>query len=250
MKLLAFDTSTEVMSIAVQNGEQVFTHSGAGGAHTSATLIPAIQSLMQQAGLQFAQLDAIAFGRGPGSFTGLRTACSVAQGLAFAAKVKVLPMDTLMVLANEAEFAAPASGAVATTGKPRVVCAALDARMGELYYAYYAFSAGTCQALSQAQLHTPAAMAVMHGFEGTLLAGNVRPAYDAQLSPAMLAAPYRACLPSASAMLRLAPQRIAAGALVNAQDALPLYIRDKVAQTTAEREGAAAIAAKPVAAQL
>jgi tRNA threonylcarbamoyladenosine biosynthesis protein TsaB len=244
MKLLAFDTSTEVMSIAVQNGAQVFTHSGAGGAHTSATLIPAIQGLMQQAGLQFAQLDAIAFGRGPGSFTGLRTACSVAQGLAFAAKVKVLPMDTLMVLANEADFDAPDGTA------PRVVCAALDARMGELYYAYYAFSAGACQALSDAQLHTPMAMTVLGGFEGTLLAGNVRPAYDAQLGPAMLAAPYWACLPSATAMLRLAPQRIAAGALVDAQDALPLYIRDKVAQTTAEREGAAAIAAKPVTAQL
>ncbi len=248
MKLLAFDTSTEVMSIAVQNGAHVFTHSGAGGAHTSATLIPAIQGLMQQAGLQFAQLDAIAFGRGPGSFTGLRTACSVAQGLAFAAKVKVLPMDTLMVLANEADFAAP-DGAVAATGAQRVVCAALDARMGELYYAYYAFSAGACQALSDAQLHTPAAMAVLGGFEGTLLAGNVRPAYDAQLSPAMQAAPYWACLPSATAMLRLAPQRIAAGALVDAQDALPLYIRDKVAQTTAEREGAAAITTKTTAAQ-
>jgi tRNA threonylcarbamoyladenosine biosynthesis protein TsaB len=250
MKLLAFDTSTEVMSIAVQNGEQIFTHSGAGGAHTSATLIPAIQGLMQQAGLQFAQLDAIAFGRGPGSFTGLRTACSVAQGLAFAAKVKVLPMDTLMVLAHGADSAVPAGGTAATTGKPRVVCAALDARMGELYYAYYALSAGTCQALSQVQLHTPAAMALLGGFKDTLLAGNVRPAYNDQLSPAMLAAPYCACLPSASAMLRLAPQRIAAGALVDAQNALPLYIRDKVAQTTAEREGAAAIATKNATAPL
>jgi tRNA threonylcarbamoyladenosine biosynthesis protein TsaB len=78
MKLLAFDTSTDTMSIAVQHGAQVFTNSGAGGALASKALIPAIQALMAQAGLRFAQLDAIAFGRGPGSFTGLRTACSVA----------------------------------------------------------------------------------------------------------------------------------------------------------------------------
>src|SRR5690348_11811729 len=114
MKLLAFDTSTEVMSIAVAHGAQLWQHTGAGGAQASSTLIPAIQALMAQAGLQFEQLDAIAFGRGPGSFTGLRTACSVAQGLAFGAsarllpganvpsQVRVLPIDTLLAVAEEA----------------------------------------------------------------------------------------------------------------------------------------------------
>ena len=85
MKLLAFDTSTDTLSIAVQHGTQVWTHSGPGGAHASGTLIPGVQSLLAQAGLALGDLQAIAFGRGPGSFTGLRTACAIAQGLALGA---------------------------------------------------------------------------------------------------------------------------------------------------------------------
>ncbi|MBC7471527.1 MAG: tRNA (adenosine(37)-N6)-threonylcarbamoyltransferase complex dimerization subunit type 1 TsaB, partial [Ramlibacter sp.] len=77
MKLLAFDTSTETMSIAVADGARLWRHSGTGGAQASSTLIPAIQALLAEAGLGLRQLDAIAFGHGPGSFTGLRTACSV-----------------------------------------------------------------------------------------------------------------------------------------------------------------------------
>ena len=100
MNLLAFDTSTDALSIAVQHGARVWQHSGAGGAQASATLIPAIRDLRAQAGLSFDQLDAVVFGRGPGSFTGLRTACAVAQGLAFGARggqgVPVLPLDTLL----------------------------------------------------------------------------------------------------------------------------------------------------------
>jgi tRNA threonylcarbamoyladenosine biosynthesis protein TsaB len=237
MKLLAFDTSTEVMSIAVQHGEQIFTHTGAGGALTSSTLIPAIQALMVQAGLQFSQLDAIAFGRGPGSFTGLRTACSVAQGLAFAANVQVLPVDTLQAVAQQARSMLTADQ------KPRAVCAALDARMGEVYYAYYNFDSCLSSKYLDYQPKSPLNMVLPDGLSDSLgslvLAGNVRPAYDAQLPAALLAAPYLACLPTATAMLQLAPLLIAAGHLVDAQDALPLYMRDKVAQTTAEREGTA-----------
>jgi tRNA threonylcarbamoyladenosine biosynthesis protein TsaB len=230
MKLLAFDTSTELMSIAVQHGAQVFTHSGAGAAQASSALIPAIQALMAQAGLQFSQLDAIVFGRGPGSFTGLRTACSVAQGLAFAAGVKVLPIDTLHAVAEAAHHA---------TGATRI-CAALDARMGEMYYAYYCFDSCLRYISLGYSLKTPSNMELPDDFAGTLLAGNVRPVYDGQLPAAVLAAPYHPCLPSATSLLRLAPTLIAAGALVDAQDALPLYVRDKVALTTAERDAVAA----------
>ncbi len=134
MKLLAIDTSTDTMSIAVQHGDTVFTHTGAGGSQASSTLIPAIETLMKQAGLQYAQLDAIAFGRGPGSFTGLRTACSVVQGLAFGANVKVLPVDTLLAVAEEARFLAQTQGLDALH-----VLAALDARMGEVYVCNYDF---------------------------------------------------------------------------------------------------------------
>ncbi len=229
MKLLAFDTSTELMQIAVQSdesgGEQIWSHEGAGGAQASNNLIPAIVALMAQASLQFSDLDAIVFGRGPGSFTGLRTACSVAQGLAFGAGVQVLPVDTLMAVAQEAHH---------LTGASRI-CAALDARMGEMYHAYYVFDSCLRNIDAGYRLKTPVNMLVLDDFAHTTLAGNVQAAYGMQLPAAVQAAPYVQCLPTARALLQLAPALIAAGGLVDPEDALPLYVRDKVAQTTTER---------------
>lgn len=209
-KLLAFDTSTETMFIAVANGEQVWQQTGEGGAKTSATLIPAIMALLREANVQLADLDAIVFGRGPGSFTGLRTACSVAQGLAFGANVKVLPIDTLLAVAEDARF---------EHGVNRVV-AVLDARMGEVYSAAYAFETGQWHVESDIQLGRPDAL---HIPQNVAAVGN--------FVPANLAA-----MPTATAMLRLAPAMLAAGMAVPADQALPLYVRDKVAQTTLERE--------------
>jgi tRNA threonylcarbamoyl adenosine modification protein YeaZ len=135
MKLLAFDTSTDHLSIAVSwllDGRvQVRTHEGPGGAMASSTLIPAALALLAQAGLTLRELDAIVFGAGPGSFTGLRTACAVAQGLGYGAGVPLLPVDTLLAVAEEARHAlAPAGGAFQ-------VVAVLDARMDEVYAARY-----------------------------------------------------------------------------------------------------------------
>ena len=231
MKLLAFDTSTEVMSIAVVDGAQLWQHTGTGGAQASSTLIPAIQALMAQAGLQFEQLDAIAFGRGPGSFTGLRTACSVAQGLAFgasaklqsgasaSAEVKVLPIDTLLAVAEEARH---------RHGVTRVQ-ALLDARMDEIYVANYEFDSGLWIVDGGVDLIRPENLAARGGWA---LAGNVAAAYGARLPQGL---PCLEALPTATALLRLAPALIAAGQAVSAEQALPLYIRDKVAKTTDER---------------
>lgn len=214
LKLLAFDTSTETMFIAVANGEKLRQHTAVGGAKTSASLIPAIMALLQAANLTLSDLDAICFGRGPGSFTGLRTACSVAQGLALGASLKqqvpVLPIDTLLAVAEEARW---------EHGVNRVL-AVLDARMGEVYSAAYAFAAGQWQVQSDIQLGQPEFL--LHHPNVTAV-GNIAPAV------------HRA-LPTATAMLRLAPAMLAAGMAVPAQQALPLYVRDKVAQTTLERE--------------
>ena len=126
-KFLAFDTSTDVMSVAVTDGTRVWQHTGPGGAKASTTLIPAILALLADAGLSLGDLQAIAFGRGPGSFTGLRTACAVAQGLAFGANggagIPVLPIDTLMAVAQEAR----------QHNEPAHITALLDARMDEMY---------------------------------------------------------------------------------------------------------------------
>jgi tRNA threonylcarbamoyladenosine biosynthesis protein TsaB len=231
MKLLALDTSTDTMSIAVQRGEAVFAHTAAGGAQASGTLIASIEILMAQAGLQYAQLDAIVFGRGPGSFTGLRTACAVVQGLAFGAQVSVLPVDTLLALAQEAKLLA-ANEHLDTTR----VLAALDARMGEVYIDYYEFNSALRSIYLGNMLKRPENIFEHLDTLPTLIAGNIRPALDAQLPANARAVPYLACLPTARALLQLAPSLIASGGLVDAQDALPVYIRDKVALTTAERQ--------------
>ena len=231
MKLLALDTSTDTMSIAVQFGDAVFAHTSAGGAQASGTLIPAIEDLMRQAGLQYAQLDGIVFGRGPGSFTGLRTACSVVQGLAFGASVKVLPVDTLLIVAQEARILATSQGLDATR-----ILAALDARIGEVYVDYYEFSSTPRCFYAGELLKKPKNLLENLHSTPSLLAGNIRPALDAHLSEQVLALPHIHCLPTARALLKLAPALIAAGGLHDAEFALPLYIRDKVALTTAERE--------------
>lgn len=228
MKLLAFDTSTELMSVAVQRTAsgacQTWQHSGEGGAMTSTRLIPVIQDLMLQAGLQLAELDAIAFGRGPGSFTGLRTACSVAQGLAFGAQLKVLPIDTLLAVAEEARFQ------FAPEQEHCEVTALLDARMDEMYLAHYAFHGGQWTQSGDYELLRPEQL---RGDARRLLVGNVFECYAARLAASFTQRLH--ALPTATAMLRLAPVLLAGGAAVESAQALPLYLRDKVAQTTLER---------------
>ncbi|MDI1247101.1 MAG: tRNA (adenosine(37)-N6)-threonylcarbamoyltransferase complex dimerization subunit type 1 TsaB [Rhodoferax sp.] len=232
MNLLAFDTSTDSMSIAVQcgvNAGVLHQHTAAGGAQTSAHLIPQIQRLMALAQLRFEDLDAIVFGAGPGSFTGLRTACAVAQGLAFGAAVPVLPVDTLLTVAEEARWRCGDAQTFAVT-------ALLDARMDELYTADFDFASGVWTRRSNDRLIKPDQL----DWNGThVLAGNVFAGYGTRLPQQ---AAQTVALPTATALLRLAPALLAAGAGVVAENALPSYIRDKVAQTTRERIASKALA--------
>jgi tRNA threonylcarbamoyladenosine biosynthesis protein TsaB len=242
-RFLAFDTSTDRMSIGVSDGAQQWLHEGAGGPLSSATLIPAILQLLADAGLRLDQLDAIAFGRGPGSFTGLRTACAVAQGLALGAGVPVLPVDSLLALAEEARCQWALANTAPDTA-PRTITALLDARMDEMYVQHFRLGDGACHALGPCVLVRPEALqlsAVLPAAGDTDseakhgLAGNVFDVYAARL-PALAANFTRlTALPGAAAMLRLAPAMLAAGSALDASQALPLYIRDKVALTTDER---------------
>jgi tRNA threonylcarbamoyladenosine biosynthesis protein TsaB len=241
-RLLAIETSTDTLSVALGSGAPggaLWQHSGPGGAQASATLLPLVRDLLDQAGWTLASLDAVVFGRGPGSFTGLRTACAVAQGLAYGARpegIPVLPVDTLLALAEEARHATEQRGEPA----PGAIVALLDARMSELYVAPYACGADGLRALAPARLCAPGDLGayldeVLPVGTVPLLAGNAQQAY-----PDMLAAVrgvHANALPTASALLRLAPRLLASGGAVAARDALPLYVRDKVAKTTAEREG-------------
>jgi len=227
MKLLAFDTSTDILSVAVTDGDRVWTHTGPGAAQASSTLVPAVMDLLAQAGLTLGGLHALVFGRGPGSFTGLRTACSVAQGLALGAGIQVLPVDTLLAVAEEARLQHPApAGALQLT-------ALLDARMDEMYVQRFAFDGVDWSSTAACVLTRPEDL--VPGPAGSWLAGNVFGVYTDRLPPGAAAFRQVPALPTATALLRLAPGLLAAGHGVDAAQALPLYVRDKVALTTEER---------------
>ncbi len=255
---LALETSTDTLSIAVSRDAQTWAHTSAGGAQSSAQTLPQTLRLMVEAGLAFANLQAVVFGRGPGAFTGLRTACSVAQGLAFGADVPVLPIDTLLAVAEEARDACAAAATLPITR----VLAVLDARMDQVYVAAYEYevtadadadpeAVPVWRCVQEAELQNPDTLRWPSAWAADevrvtsndsasthvptfIAAGNAWAVYAGRW-PEAFNAPQITALPTASALLRLAPQAWAQGRAVLPEYALPLYIRDKVAQTTEER---------------
>ena len=223
--LIAFDTASERMAIGLLHGSRVLSHSGEGGVKASAALLPRLLALLAEAGLAVADLDAIAFGRGPGAFTGLRTACSVAQGLAFGAGKPVLPIDSLLAVAEDARGGAASCRVWAT----------IDARMDQIYAAEYAFADGRwsthvaplltdCEALDMRWRDAPpqrVAGNALIAFGPRLVTQGATRAPDAVASP--------------TALLMLAEAAWHAGDGVDAALALPVYVRDKVAETSEER---------------
>ena len=153
--LLALDTATDRIHAALAVGDAVGDAACgdvtvldlAGGAQASATLLPALAGLLHGAGLVWADLDAIAFGSGPGAFTGLRTACSVTQGLALGLDRRVISLDTLMAVAEDARLAAPHAWSAGDT-----LWVLQDARMNELYVGAFVWDGGAWQSVQPAQL--------------------------------------------------------------------------------------------------
>lgn len=230
MRILALETSTEYCSCAYADGSEIHELFERAGQRHSTLLLPMAQRLLADAGTGIGQIDAIAFGAGPGSFTGLRIACSVAQGLAMARDLPVIPVVTLEALAEES----PAE---------RVI-ACLDARMGELYLGGYERQAGGWHAIMNPCLVRPDALPALAGrwtgtgsgfaVQGERLAG----AYD-------LAGVDAQAFPRARAIAAIGIRAMAAGGGVAAEIAAPLYLRDKVALDV--REQAASRAARKVA---
>jgi tRNA threonylcarbamoyladenosine biosynthesis protein TsaB len=225
-KLLAFDTSTESMSIALQLPQGTLVRESVGGAQASARLIPDIMALLAEAHCTLAELDAIAFGCGPGAFTGLRTACSVAQGLAFGAGKPVVPVDSLMLVAQDAHNQQPLTE----------VWVAMDARMDEVYAAAYHWHGSRWSVQSAPALYTVDALnARWHAAPPGVVAGSALQAFGERLHTAgALTLPQPRS--RAAALAQLAQQLWADGISLDAAHALPVYLRDKVAQTTVERE--------------
>lgn len=222
MKVLAIETSCERASIALLCGDAILGRTLDGHANHSEKILGEIAALLAEGGTTAAALDAVAFGSGPGAFTGLRLACGLAQGMALATGVGIAAVCSLSALALQA-------------AAPRIFVAT-DARMGEVYHRAYAREGDTVVPLSGLACSAPEAVtppdgewfAIGSGFAAyeTALAGRLAPRWLAVDATAV---------PQAAEVARLAALEVAAGRLLAPEDAAPLYVRDKVALTTAER---------------
>lgn len=226
MKILAIDTATEACSAALQLDDQILIEEKiAPQAHTK-LILPMVQALLDQAHLRLQDLDVIAFGRGPGSFTGVRIGIGIAQGLAFGAGVPLIGVSTLQTMAQ---------GVYRRSGQQKAV-AAIDARMGEVYLGSYLLQEGVMQSalkecviapeqvadyLRQAEMEISGAAAVGTGFThyneligqcGLNLCGIAENEH----------------LPWSQDMLPIAKAAFLAGELTPPAEATPVYLRDKV----------------------
>jgi tRNA threonylcarbamoyladenosine biosynthesis protein TsaB len=229
MKLLVLDTSTEWCSAALWLDGTIVARRVLAEQRHSSLLLPMIDELLSEAGLTLRQLDGIGYGAGPGSFTGLRIACAVTQGLAFGADLPVVGVSTLESIA-------------AQTGADRVVTV-LDARMAEVYWAAYERQRGNAEgderwhAVSEPQLALPESVVVPPG-DGWIGAGNGFVALGDVLRPRLASQLARiddTLMPDAAAMAPLAAAAFERGEATDAALAAPIYLRDKVALTVDER---------------
>jgi tRNA threonylcarbamoyladenosine biosynthesis protein TsaB len=225
MRILALETSTEYCSVALWQNGAITERCDLAVQKHSEMLIAMLEALLRDAGLGIRDMDGIAFGKGPGSFTGVRIACGAAQGLAFGANLPVAGICTLEALAE-------------ASGKEKVI-AVLDARMGEIYHAAYEKRDGAWTVQSEPRLCKPEEAPPLPGdawfgagsgfaMHGETLGGR----YAGQLLGSDGAA-----VPQAAAIAALGAAQFARGLGQDAAEALPLYLRDKVALKTSEREG-------------
>ena len=227
MRILAIDCSTEWLAVAAgDEASSIERREAAGQAHSQRAL-PLVNLLLSECGWKLADLHGIAFGAGPGSFTGVRIACGIAQGLALGASLPVVPVATLEALAQTAWR---------MHGEERVV-ACLDARMQEVYVAAFEREASAWREVVAPMVRKPDDVVIAPGaWFGAGEGFATYPALPKRLSLHGLDA---TILPTASAILELALPRIAAGLGVDAAHALPLYVRHRVALTSTERAAGA-----------
>ena len=240
-KWLAIETSTDMLSLAIASTQgdvsEMWTHTSQGGAKSSQLVLPEIVRLMEAAQIRFSDLTAVVFGKGPGSFTGLRTACSVAQGLAFGAGVPVLPIDTLLAVAEDARYqnVQQKQQPIKLPKEIQRFFVAMDARMDQVYTAAYEWQS-EWQCVQAASVNSPEEICLPTEWKD-LAFTTVGNAWDAFTTrwPAEFSGKHMHAMPTAQALLRLSPIAFEQGLPVPPEEALPLYIRDKVAQTTQER---------------
>lgn len=231
MKILALDTSTEVCSVALQVGDEVLTHFDDSGRKNTDIILPMIDELMAQAELKPQQLDGLSFARGPGSFTGVRVATGIAQGIAYAADLPVAPISTLAMLAYAAHMPTQQSQIYAIN----------DARMGEVYAGAYEIRAdGEVIPTVAERVCKPADIAYPHSSDDLigLIVGTGWAAYADELKTGLSSEQWQVdetIKPDAQYLLPMAQRIFNARAGVSAEKALPVYLRDNVAKKKGER---------------
>jgi tRNA threonylcarbamoyladenosine biosynthesis protein TsaB len=223
LNVLAVETSTELCSAALLRGDELFVEEALAPNQHAERLVAMLRKLLARAGLSAGQMDAFAFGQGPGSFTGIRIACGVVQGLAFGAGRPAVAVPSLVALAEQANASR--------------VLVGLDARMGETYLAAYSRMGGDWQAAIAPCLVPARALPSLPG-RGWVATGSgfdafdwLRSAYEGQVSHRI-----EGDLPRAGAVARVAARRLGRGEILAPEAAAPLYLRDKVALTTGERQ--------------
>jgi tRNA threonylcarbamoyladenosine biosynthesis protein TsaB len=222
VNILALESSSHHVSVALWRDGMLSQRSAELDNGGSTYLLPWASELCAEVGMELAALDAIAFGAGPGAFTGLRLACGVAQGLAFGLDLPVVPVSTLEALAL----------AACDDGSGQVI-ACLDARIHEVYYAAYRIENGNVSTTLAPVCAAPFDVVLPPG-DGWVGCGSGFAAYP-ELFAGALAVVHADRWPTAAAVARLAAPVLASGLGVDAALAVPLYLRDKVALTTAER---------------
>jgi len=228
MKLLAFETATEACSVAVWVDGEVRERFEVAPRRHAELALPWAGQLLAEAGIVKSQLDAIAVGRGPGAFTGVRLAIALAQGIALALDRPVVPVSTLAVLAMSAP-----------TTRTRHVLAAIDARMGEVYSAAFARDGDGVVAMSEETVSRPDVVALQEGVDAWFGIGTGFAAAEGALQQRLqprLAGVDAGALPHASVLAGLAAIAFANGGGLPPERAEPAYLRNNVALTLAEQQ--------------
>ncbi|ORU89972.1 MAG: tRNA threonylcarbamoyladenosine biosynthesis protein TsaB [Cycloclasticus sp. symbiont of Poecilosclerida sp. M] len=227
MKILAIETATEACSAALLiDGDIIDRFQIAPRLHGE-LILPMVDELLSEAGVSLQNLDALAFGRGPGSFTGVRMATGIIQGLAFATDLPVAPVSTLVALAKQ----------LSNEAEVKTIYAALDARMGEVYWCEYALEKGDLQAVSKEMVIAPTAVASVSTTQAVGIGHGWRTYNDELLQS--LSRPIQKilpdALPSAKEVAQLATRLVQNEETVSAENALPVYLRDNVAKKKAQQ---------------
>ncbi|KOO16905.1 hypothetical protein AKJ18_02185 [Vibrio xuii] len=222
-KILALDTATENCSVALLVDEKVYVRSEVAPRDHTKKVLPMVDEVLKEAGLTLADLDALAFGQGPGSFTGVRIGIGIAQGLAFGADLPMIGISTLEAMAQ---------GVYRQHGESQVACA-IDARMSEVYWGRFSRQEDGTWAQTDAECVTPPQTAAdnSQADESTwFTAGTGWDAYSEQLEGIKFATEKSKVLfPDAEDIVQLAKFELAKGNTVDAEDASPVYLRDTVA---------------------